>query len=354
MGHRWSAAGGAEVGDDGIEPIELDLGEGPVLDSIPVGHGQMGPHGPEGEVGIGGDGLGEGQGLVRVDADPVHPGVHLEVHRHRGEALLGHHPAERPDAAARVDGRDEAAGHRLGHRLRGGGSDSSRIGASMPASRRVTPSSTRATASQSAPPSRAARATGRPAVPVAVGLDHCAEEGRRHQVAEHPRVVPHGVEVDVGPRRPPTVSHAGPARRGRRAPWPQGRADRRRPSPRPGPGAGPAMDVRAEGRRAPGGRPRGPAGRRSPPRGRRRCRRWRGRSSRPGPGGTRPSGWATAVVGPFSRATAPEAEARARDGGDPVRSRVAPVRRAYSPSWGVRTTGERARKESSPPTRPRA
>ena len=41
----------------------------------------------------------------------------------------------------------------------GGGSDSTRTGTSMPASRSTLPSSTRATASQVAPPASAARAT---------------------------------------------------------------------------------------------------------------------------------------------------------------------------------------------------
>ncbi len=51
--------------------------------------------------------------------------------------------------------------------LPGGGSESKRIGASMPASRRTTASSTSATASQSAPAPSAARATGTEPCPYA-------------------------------------------------------------------------------------------------------------------------------------------------------------------------------------------
>src|SRR5438270_14017926 len=51
-----------------------------------------------------------------------------------------------------------------------GGSESTRIGASMPASRSSTPSSTSATPSHVAPPSRAARATGTAPCPYPLAL----------------------------------------------------------------------------------------------------------------------------------------------------------------------------------------
>ncbi len=83
MGGGWPAAVRAVT--TRVEPLELQDGEGAVVGAVPVGHGQVGPEGTEAEVGIGGDGRGQGRGLGGVDAHPVHPGVHLQVHRHRGQ-----------------------------------------------------------------------------------------------------------------------------------------------------------------------------------------------------------------------------------------------------------------------------
>ena len=56
------------------------------------------------------------------------------------------------------------------------------------------------------------------------------------------------------------------------------------------------------------------------------------------PNSTRPVGSATAVVGPLSSATAPEDAASRRAAAMRSGPGSAPISRAYSPSWGVRTT----------------
>ena len=77
---------------------------------------------------------------------------------------------------------------------------STRIGASIPASRRATPSAVRATQSPAQPAAIAARGDGDGAVAVAVGLDDGPHRRRRDGRPEHADVVGEGVEVDLGPR----------------------------------------------------------------------------------------------------------------------------------------------------------
>ena len=120
-----------------------------------------------------------------------------------------------------------------------GNSDSTRIGASMPARRRARPSSTNATPSHAAPPSRAARATCDGAVPVAVGLHHGHEIGAIGP--ERPDVVADRVEIDLDPggsdpaparrscARAPGAPHRGSGRRCRRPGCPRQRPAREHP-----------------------------------------------------------------------------------------------------------------------------
>ena len=72
------------------------------------------------------------------------------------------------------------------------------------------------------------------------------------------------------------------------------------------------------------------------------------------PSRTRPNRSATAVVAPFSSATVPLADANRRAAAMRSGPGRSPVSCPYSPSWGVRTTTERACRESSPPTLPSA
>ena len=214
----------------------------------------------------------------------------------------------------------------------GGGSDRTSTGASMPASRSATPSSTRATANQVAPPSRAAAGHGHRAVAVGVGLDHGAEGGRSgrgrrsaalcrtaaRSISAH-RSGPQcrGDHVDL-PRAgvgSPTADLRQPAGRG-------GRPGRRPPGPRGARGRRPARGRGRPGRPPREGRDRGPRRRRWHPRGRRRCRPWPAGATRPWRGGPSPPGSATTVVGPFSSTTRPAVARPGRPGrGDPVGAR---------------------------------
>ena len=83
----------------------------------------------------------------------------------------------------------------------GGASVSNSTGASIPASRNVIASSTRATASIEAPP--AERGAGDPdaSVAIAVGLDDGAESRRGDDAAEKLHVRADGAQVDLRPRR---------------------------------------------------------------------------------------------------------------------------------------------------------
>ena len=96
---------------------------------------------------------------TRVTAHAMHSGVDLEVHRDRIDSGDRRGLGERVDATGGVDDGGEPV-RDTASAAAGTGSDSTRIGASMPASRRCTPSSTSATASHVAPASIAARPTG--------------------------------------------------------------------------------------------------------------------------------------------------------------------------------------------------
>ena len=91
----------------------------------------------------------------------------------------------------------------------GGGSDSSRIGAVDP---RLAELATLLDQGDREPGGSAGerrlRRPDRP-VPVAEGLDDRAELGRGDQVGQQPGVVPDGVQVDLGPRRPERAPDAG-------------------------------------------------------------------------------------------------------------------------------------------------
>ena len=57
MGGRWPAAG--EVGHRGIEAVELEPGEVPVVGIVSVGNGQVGPERAQHQTGVGRDGVGQ-------------------------------------------------------------------------------------------------------------------------------------------------------------------------------------------------------------------------------------------------------------------------------------------------------
>ena len=259
-----------------------------------------------------------------------------------------------------------------------GGSDRSRIGAPMPASRSATPSSTRATASQLGPALEGGPGHRHRAVAVAVGLDHRAQGAGCDSAARSDGVVAHGVEVDVGPGRPPAVSHRRPVA----GPCPQPPTSSRRP---PGRAGRRPSDPRA--------RPRAPArpctwaasaaassgsnatGEHGPDHSRQDVAGAGGGQGR-GAGHARAapgrSGSATAVVGPLTRATAPDDRGQPAGGGDAVRAGVgthqpgvlAVVRGEHHPGPGLEgvvaarpsrgRTGRRRRPPPAPATRPPA
>ena len=213
-----------------------------------------------------------------------------------------------------------------------------------PCSRSSTPSSTSATARRRGAAGQRGPGHRRPAVPVAVGLDHRAELGRRGQAGQHRRVVRHGGQVDLGPRRaraalghrhrarPSSAGTGATSRTGApsatRPPSPAARVRARTAAPPPGPGRSPATrPSRRPERRGPpvhvGGQRRRlerrqPAGAEgaddarehvaAPGRGQRRPAGRRQQHV----GGGAASGAATAVSDPFSRTTAPVARASAR------------------------------------------
>ena len=232
-----------------------------------------------------------GQLLGRA-ADAVHAGVDLHVDRHRVPDATGR-DGEGLDPRGRVERRREPVGQRgrrgLGPAL---AEQQDRRGDAVLA--QLHPFVHQRHGQPPGPAGQRGPGHRRPAVAVAVGLDHRAQLGRRGEARQHRRVVGHGGQVDLGPgrARPPlrhghrvvVVGHRGhqpdargvghrepsplppPCRRLRPAPRrarrPPGRAGRRRPGPRPGRVRPPA---RARGRPAPP-----PPARRAPGRRRRR------------------------------------------------------------------------------------
>ena len=104
------------------------------------------------------------------------------------------------DAGRGVDGGLEVDWRRRCADSSAAASESTSIGASMPASRSSAPSSTSATPSASAPAASAARLTSHRAVAVAVGLHDRAEHGRcAHDARSVADVVGDRRQVDLGP-----------------------------------------------------------------------------------------------------------------------------------------------------------
>ena len=147
--------------------------------------------------------------IVGAAPDAVHAGVDLEVHRPAGRARRDRRPpwrARRSRASVYTTGVSRCA-TTLGA-ASGTGSESTRIGASMPASRSSMPSSTSATPNPAAPASSAAG-------PPAPRRGRSRRPSRRratrpaHSIAQRPHVGAHRVEIDLGPDRPVGGRHAG-------------------------------------------------------------------------------------------------------------------------------------------------
>ena len=182
-----------------------------------------------------------------------------------------------------------------------------------------------------------------------------ADQERRRCDAPHPGRCRPTPAANGQPRPRPALAAPAPGRLAAGTePGPRGRGGRRPSGPRPGPGPRPGRARGRPVRPPPAGSCRGRAWPRSSPTARRRYPRWPGRWCPTGPAGPDRRRSDTAVVGPLSRATAPEDAASRRAASIRSGPGSAPVSRAYSPSWGVRTTRDRAWSESSPPTRPRA
>src|SRR5581483_4077459 len=179
---------------------------------------------------------------------------------------------------------------------------------------------------------------GQLAVPVGVRLDDGAQPRRVGHATEQGDVVPDGVDVDLGPRRPPALTHHEPAS-GRRLSE-STRETRSGRSPATRPSSGPRAAARpwtcaASAAASVGGTPRARKAPIMPER----------TSPVPAvanlgppltPKRTRPAGSATAVVDPFTRATPREAAANRRAALARSGPGGSPIRRRYSPSWGVR------------------
>ena len=153
---------GAKLGDDSVEPGALLVGEG--VRRL-VGHGEVGPHAPEDQLGPVGHRLGDRHRLLGRRAHPVHAGVDLDVDGQRRGRRPRRPPWPRPPPRARCRGSGVSDRATTSAMASAGGSESRRTGASIPWRRSTSPSSTRATASHDAPPS--AR-PGRPPPTVAV------------------------------------------------------------------------------------------------------------------------------------------------------------------------------------------
>ena len=74
--------------DEPVEEVELPLRVGAVLGLLAVGHGQVGPDALETQQRLGQHRGRDGRQVLGRRADPVHPGVDLDVH--------GDGPARRP------------------------------------------------------------------------------------------------------------------------------------------------------------------------------------------------------------------------------------------------------------------
>ena len=208
-------------------------------------------------------------------ADPVHAGVDLHVD--------GHGPAGDPgrrreglDAAGGVQRRREPVGQR---RVGGVGTA---LAEQQHGSRDAVLAQLHSLVDQRDGESPRAPGHGRPghrrpAVPVAVGLDHRTQLGRRRDAGQHGGVVGHGRQVDLGPGRArATLGHRDgvvvrggrsdePHRRALSHPRPPGSA-RARPGPTaPGP-PGPAGRPRRGPRAARARPPARARGRPAPPR----------------------------------------------------------------------------------------
>ena len=194
-------------------------------------------------------------------ADPVHAGVDLHVD--------GHGPARRPgrcreglDRLDGVQGRCEPVGQR--------GVDG--VGAALAQQQhgrrdavlaQLDPLVDQRDGEALRAPGHGGPGHGRPAVAVAVGLDHRAQLGRRGQAGQHRRVVGHGRQVDLRPGRPRAPlrhGHLGVLVRRDRGHQPHRRALSHRRSPAAGSGC-PSPGARPASR---GPRPPGPAGRPPP------------------------------------------------------------------------------------------
>ena len=123
-----------------------------------------------------------------------------------GDPGAGHGPSEGLDSSGGVDRRDQTAGHRLGHPLqrRLGQQEHGRLDAGLPEGH---PLLHQGHGEPGCTSFEGGPGDGNVAVPVAVGLHHPAEGRRADEPAQHGGVVPYRVEVDVGPGRPPALSH---------------------------------------------------------------------------------------------------------------------------------------------------
>ena len=249
----------------------------------------------------------------------------------------------------------------------GGGWLRSKTGAVMPAARNSSPSSTRATANQVAPPSEGGPGHLDRAVPVGAGFDDGTQASRCGDLGEHASVVADGAQVDLGPGPPLLPQGTGrvggidadpqlPGQETARRWPPAGRvsslpatvresqvatdpASRRPPDPPPAERGGPAVAVRRQRGGCRGGQSPGQKG----PNGTREdvARSGRRQSGRPGvdqqhlaPGVGDHRGR------PFQQHDGPGCWAATLPHiRDPVVAGGRPTSRAYSPSCGVSTSG---------------
>ena len=191
-------AGRAQFRHDMVEQRQLALRIGAVLGAA-VGDRQMRPDAlePQGRLLQHGGGNGVQVGGRRTD--PVHAGVDFDVHRHWPARRCGGR-AERSDALGGVQrGREPVR-----QRSRGGGGIA--LAEQQHGSGQAVLTQLHALVDQRhGQPAGAAGQRGpghrRPSMAVPVRLDHRAQLGRRGQAGQHRRVVRHGGQVDLGPRR---------------------------------------------------------------------------------------------------------------------------------------------------------